>query len=332
MVMAFHFFGQVMDWHMNVVSTDRFLSYIQQFQWNQLPKFLETYFYLGVNLFVIASGFGLYLSYLKEGRVFRWATFLQKRLFRILPAAVLSIVVLFFFRGLYWHQWPLDQPLVNFFPFLAGINLFSDVTFFPPINGETWFLGLVIQLYLVFPFLARLLDTIGKTRFLLLLFAISVVFRVIYYFFIASSVQTLSYGIFVGRMFEFGFGMVVALLLSQGKNFSKWWKLGLLMFLGYFFAFSFPFTDGLMGIGLFAVLWPLAVKVSTNSRIADLSKKLSGESYLMFLIHHPVIWILNGEGLTDTWTWAGLVGFFVVVFVSYFSAKIGNLFLKAIKL
>lgn len=358
MIVAFHFWGQLSGWHMRVVKSDWLATYFQNFNFEKLLHFMEAYLYLGVNLFIIASGFGLYLSYIREGKVFQWNRFLKKRLIRLIPAAIISIIFVFFFKGFFLNNWTTGHPYLNIFPFFAGLNLLSDQWFFPPINGETWFLGLIIQLYLLFGPMTWLYEKVrkpqvqtlisskkfGTAKFLGLLFMISTGFRVWYYISLQYSVSSLSYGFFLGRIFEFGFGMICAENFYLGKNISRWWLLGLLVFWGYFFPLTFPFTDSLLGIGLFTLLWLIASNLQTtknnfiktaqsfdtlNDKTScsknitykkpsqSLAEKLSAQSYMIFLIHHPLIWLLNKWGLINFWNFKGILLFLVLFLASY---------------
>ena len=200
-VVACHFFPGALGWHLKVMPPGWFENYWQHPGAN-IAQFMESYLYLGVNFFVITSGFGLYLSHLKSGKPLNLKEFFQKRILRLMPAAVLSIVILFLVKGFFLNQWITQNLILNLFPFFGGLNLLSDNWFFPPINGEMWFLGLIIQLYLFFPLLVWLYQKIGEKKFLILLLAISVAFRALYYMIWKDTISSLSYGLSLGRLFE----------------------------------------------------------------------------------------------------------------------------------
>lgn len=325
-VVAFHFFPGQLGWHMRVMPP----GWFEQF-WSQpspdILHFFESYLYLGVNLFVIASGFGLYLSHLKAGRAMKMKEFFVKRVWRLMPAALFSLVVLFFVKGLLLDQWVTLHPWLNLFPFLGGLNLFSDSWFFPPINGETWFLGLIIQLYLFFPLLVKFYERVGEKRFLLSLFLFSVAFRALYYVFWKDSVASLSYGLSLGRLFEFGFGMVVAKYFVHGKALSRWWIAGMFFAIGYFWAWTFPFADSLLGVGLFVLLWELFTVVGRKNLekkkwspgvfFQKASAKIALQSYFIFLLHHPFVWVLEKWGYHDAWSLSGGMVYLAFFFFSY---------------
>lgn len=292
LIVAFHYFGQLSGWHMHLETFTYLQSYFATFSWDKLINFIKSYFFLGVNIFVIASGCGLTLSRLRHHE-HRWHHFLYKRLNKIIPGAILAIIFLFLFRGLLLWGWPTANWWRNFFPFLIGLNLFSDQWFFPPINGETWFLGLIIQLYLLFPLLYYALQRWGVTRFLWGTFLVSVIFRIFYVLLWADTVSTLSYGFSLGRVFEFGWGMVLAQKIFNKEPWSLWpWVTGLLLFGGYFFPWAVPFTDSLLGVGVTS----LFILLTFQTKHSALVDRLADLSYLVFLLHHPFIWYLYETG------------------------------------
>lgn len=324
LIVAFHFFGELSGWHRQIVDSAWFLQYWQNPDLLKIIKFIESYFYLGVNLFVIASGFGLYFSYLHSDKNLNLKGYFQKRILRLIPPALLAIVVVFFIKGLFLGGFPIENWHINFFPFFGGLNLFSDIWFYPPINGETWFLGLIIQLYLFFPLLVKLLKKVGENKFLWILFGISVFFRIIYFLYFKNTVATMSYGLFAGRIFEFGFGMIVAKNFFEKKPLPLAWFGGILLFFGYFYAFTFPFSDSIIGIAVFTLFWHLASKI----KLRNLSKNIAAQSYMIFLIHHPLVWIAQKYFPHDAWSLKGFFTFVILFIGTYFIAKILNLSLK----
>jgi peptidoglycan/LPS O-acetylase OafA/YrhL len=327
MVMSFHFFGQLAGWHIQGVSGEWLFSYFARYDPDRVIRFIESHFYLGVNLFVIASGFGLYYSQLMQGKAFEWRSFLTRRLVALFPAAAYSLLFCFLFKGIFLDKFPTSHLVRNLYPFLGGFNLVSDQWFYPPINGEMWFLGLIFQLYLVFPLLIKTLEWAGERRFLLILFGISAGFRALYYVDIQYVVATMGYGFFAGRLFEFGFGMVLAKRRLAGKSVSIWWSAGILAFWGYFFWFSYPFADALMGVGLFALLWHVAGLLKFMRVIFGF---LSRQSYMLFLIHHPILWYVNRRGLVGSFDWDGVVSFSAFFVIALVASVLSNFLLDGI--
>ena len=318
LVMWLHYFGQPMQWHSSWVGGDSFLEYWAPFSSMKLVRFVAGFGYLGVNLFVIASGFGLQSSALQKPQSVSYLGFLQRRLRRLLPLAILASGIVWLFKAVWLSDPPDSSVMVNSLPFLAGANLFSDETFYPPINGELWFLGLIIQLYMLFPILQWLLKRIGTKRFLFILFMISACFRLCCVLWLRHYVSYAAYGWCVGRLFEFGFGMYLANAASEGSPLSRFWALGLCLFWGYFWWWSYPFADILLGVGLFSLIWN-GLKNLTGTSIFQY---MSARSYSLFLIHHPVIWMFNNLGIRNAWTVRGAIGFALFLYIAIGLASI----------
>lgn len=113
--------------------------------------------YIWVDGMLLLSGFLLYLPYtLSKNPPSLWP-FYKKRLIRILPSYLLCIIPLFILALI---QGKYASPLA------AGKDLLAHLTFthtlFPfgyqhtPLNGALWTLGVEMQFYLIFPFIARL--------------------------------------------------------------------------------------------------------------------------------------------------------------------------------
>lgn len=96
------------------------------------------------SLFIIASGFGLYLSYLKTPPA--WPAFYRRRLMRLLPLYWAAVALIYFFvlkedgtlKGLAYHV------------FLLQTFTSHEIEY-----GTLWFVGYIVQLYLMFPLLVR---------------------------------------------------------------------------------------------------------------------------------------------------------------------------------
>jgi peptidoglycan/LPS O-acetylase OafA/YrhL len=116
----------------------------------------------GVDIFVVASGFGLALSQYARPVSLTVADFYRKRLLRIYPmwwvahGFVLVLVLL--------NQVYLGSYGMVFIASALGFRAHpSTLTYFVP---AWWFIGLLLQLYFVFPFLFRLMNRLGLMRVL----------------------------------------------------------------------------------------------------------------------------------------------------------------------
>lgn len=119
--------------------------------------FLVSTGYLWVDGLLLLSGFLLYLPYAQAGtRLPSIGAFYKRRLIRILPSYLLCVVPMFVLgcvRGNYPTAWDAAKDLLAHLTFTH--TLFDFSLFHSPINGALWTLGVEMQFYLLFPFLAR---------------------------------------------------------------------------------------------------------------------------------------------------------------------------------
>lgn len=121
-----------------------------------LPDFLKkatSFGGAGVNVFILVSGFGLYLSYLK--RPIEYKDFLKRRLLRVYwPMAVVCLVT---------SLWMLCQDKPVLIPLLSNLFLFK--MFVPELEssmgGQMWFISTIIQFYIVWPLIVKLIKCQG---------------------------------------------------------------------------------------------------------------------------------------------------------------------------
>ena len=111
----------------------------------------------GVQLFLIASGFGLTLALLPRGEGMRWGDFYRRRLGRIYPMwwlAHLGLLVL----GLLI---PIGISPVSETFWLSFLGFRATPETIYVLSPAWWFIGLILQLYAVFPLLYWLLTRLG---------------------------------------------------------------------------------------------------------------------------------------------------------------------------
>lgn len=180
---------------------------------------------MGVQIFVVASGFGLALSALKPSGISA-GEFYSRRLMRILPlwwaAHLLFVATSLGLGGLEVSDW---RTWASF----AGLRFLPSVLYF--FAPAWWFFGLILQLYAVFPLLARWLRDWPLQRFLLLVCVGSIGVRLVGLlasaYFIPSALDWWSRGgLFVSRLPEFSFGMAFAALIHRCPHDAARWFRG----------------------------------------------------------------------------------------------------------
>jgi peptidoglycan/LPS O-acetylase OafA/YrhL len=164
----------------------------------------------GVHLFILLSGFGLYLSYLHKPLPY-W-TYLKKRTSKIyFPyiavvtlSAILSLIVPIYDNSLY----------------AFGGHVFLYKMFDESIMGSygypLWFISTILQFYLVFYILVLLVKKMGDAAFLVFCLALSVgwTFLVLS---IGKESERVWNSFFLRYVWEFALGMVIAETLVKNK-------------------------------------------------------------------------------------------------------------------
>ena len=291
-----------------------------------LFSFLFFYGFSAVNVFLVVSGFVLTYSLLSKKNkseqlgggsrngifkwIWGWLIYYWKKFKRILLPFYASVVVgifLLYFRNIVFptlagapvYNW-IDGLKLLFFPFLV-----FDMALVQKFNGDYWFVPLILQMYLIFPFLFFLLKKMKVLKFLILMLIICASFRFYATYFLDSVPIAVSwpskngylyFSFFLPRIFEFSFGMVLGylhyfkggVLAFLGRI--RFFALGAIMaYTGYVFLmykWGWVFSDLLMGTGLFPMLLGLANLIAKNKWGEIALKKIGKLSYPIYLLHH----------------------------------------------
>lgn len=185
--------------------------------------------HIGVNLFLVLSGFCLFWPFVKSGRRSEptlWE-FARKRCRRILPpyyATLLLCLVLALIPA-----WPHDYPTDTGFLIrwsLTHVFMLHNLmpAYATSINGSLWSLGLEFQLYILFPVLVEAYRRFQARGVILTVLVVCSAFR----FFLVregyvlddTGGYTLAYSVF-GRCFEFALGMFTALMVARWHDEQK---------------------------------------------------------------------------------------------------------------
>lgn len=249
-----------------------------------------------VGVFLVASGFGLAYSLSKSGGPKAgWGDWYLQRVVRLFPmywvAHLLFVISPFVFR-----PEPIDYRFLLSF---LGDRIYPIDTIFFYFNPALWFFGLLLQLYLVFPILFRLMQKLGVGRFLILCGAATLLTRYLLLGVIPVSGLYLQ-GFFGSRLWEFAFGMALGVFARQKTIvFEKTlfaritivgavtaYGLGLA---GYFIPGLYPFTDPLTGSSLFIILAHLPIWSTALRRLASMVTYVGFHSYGLYLLHQPYV-------------------------------------------
>jgi len=170
----------------------------------------------GPGVFIFASGVGLTLAALaRQPSDSAPSAFYRRRLARLYPLFIaMHFVILGAALAIPGNTLSFGSPLT--LASLTGFRGSSKLFFY--IAPAWWYIWLIVQLYLVYPFLLRWLRRSGPSSFLLWTVAITIVSREIGIGFSSHLYMWMS-GMFAGtRLAEFTAGMVAAWWLSAART------------------------------------------------------------------------------------------------------------------
>lgn len=257
--------------------------------------------YQGVHIFFILSGFGLaYSRILKPDE--SWSSFLRKKFFRLYPTywilLAVSLIIprlrtdLFFGYFDWWSLWRSFIILDKAIPF-------------------SWFMFPLIQFYLCFFVLFKLLHKYSLKQFMMTSFLIKVTYTFLLLF--------LGYNVFlpilgdpvypgylaISRLFEFCLGMAMAKVYASNPTIlinylSKPVTIAIAIFfeilgilssfpfsnpiiLGVYLPFGVSFYDAFIGFGLFVIVFNMCRRLRNFSDLT--TKFLTGISHISYELY-----------------------------------------------
>jgi peptidoglycan/LPS O-acetylase OafA/YrhL len=165
---------------------------------------------LGVDLFFVLSGYLLVTSWTSSNRSL--AGFWRRRARRLLPAYWVSLLILV----------PLQAP--HLLHDAGRLALFASMqTFLAPrlpwaVNASYWTLTPELHFYLLLPLVYAALSKLGTRRTLVLVFALSIVWRVA-----STSHYHFPADLLPGRIDQFAIGMAAATAGDRARAFASRW-------------------------------------------------------------------------------------------------------------
>lgn len=253
----------------------------------------------GPGVFILVSGIGLTWAALhrppEEMKIFE---FYRRRLISIFPLYIaMHFIILAGSLSIPNNKLSLANPKT----LLSMLGLrFTDSLFFY-ISPSWWFVWLIIQLYLIFPFLYQLLKNVKIRWFIVITFGFTFISR-LYGIIFSKSLYYWMTGIFFGtRLAEFSIGMVIALLLFQSNKKENEILITnrivifsfLIYVLGLICSFTLPgsiVSNLLVTLGMAGLFYTLWQKFIIKVQILKKFMVWVGiESYAIYLLHQPIL-------------------------------------------
>ncbi|MCB9455077.1 MAG: acyltransferase [Anaerolineaceae bacterium] len=296
----------------------------------------------GVQLFIIISGFGLTWGLLARHseESLPFGSFYRHRAVRIYPLWWISHV---FFLPIALFTGRFGQmSLTNssFYFSLLGIRITPEQLYY--FSPAWWYFGLLVQLYLVYPLLWRLLCRFGAWKLLLWGGGIAFLIRgaglVLIDAYLPSYLDAWSRGaIFITRLPEFLFGMSLAYLMYKRPDQLKHilyapstlllaviiYAAGIVLSL---FLWGMTFAPFMLGLGVFVFLYALF----SRTKRTGLGVWVGQHSYALYLTHHSFILALVPVGTSNLVRTGGniVIALFLTVIIALLFERVETEIMK----
>ncbi|MCD8291173.1 MAG: acyltransferase [Prevotella sp.] len=248
----------------------------------------------GVHVFILCSGFGLYLSWLRKP--LGYVAFLKRRFMRVYVPYILVILVSAVIPSYY------QQP-DKWGAMMSHLFLFK--MFFPEwensFGGQMWFVSTIIQFYISWPLLLRLFNKRGGVIYSLL---ISLAWATTVAALGKSDVRVWN-SFFLQYLWEFVLGMYLAGVFKRHPEklvLPEWWKLLTVGLIGMLLTGMAGFMGGAWKVfndipSLFAYMSValLVYKSRVLNRFFIFTNKFSYEWYLIHILVFACVFHLFGD-------------------------------------
>ncbi|EME8220903.1 acyltransferase [Enterococcus faecium] len=281
----------------------------------------------GVTIFFVVSGFLMAKNTIRDekNRQFNFLHFYYKRIKRIYPFLLFSLVVFIFILGIsnirlignirselpslifgYNNWWQLNQG-VSYFDSYFNASLFKNY----------WSLSVELQFYLIWPFLFIVIKRMRRKQVFYLIYTLIFV-SILFSLFLPS---TKAYYHTIAKLFPFLLGVwgyfnrITIGRFFEQNTFSKIWLL-LLASLCLILFPIFPYTLNELLISIcFALLLASVddMNIAKKTKIASTKLSFVGKiSYELYLVHFPVLIALTNLFKHHHWKYLDIAGLFTV--------------------
>jgi peptidoglycan/LPS O-acetylase OafA/YrhL len=257
-----------------------------------------------VHPFFVLSGYGITLSYLRKEPA-SWAIWTRQRFLKIVIPYWVTVTITFAFANLchYWAPYSGQAPY-SWVTLLAYLTFLRN--FYSPgwiLNWTLWFMPVIIGLYIIFPLLLLVMKQKGIVGLIVFSFIVTngSVAVCIHFGYPLSHQAALP----LFFLDEFALGMLLAYITNfHPERFRQLMKfrfflLGIILYAlsGVISEYKFAghgsayYSDILTSIGLYLIMLYVCRRISEifPPTVLIIINKVSHCSYMMYLIHGPII-------------------------------------------
>lgn len=169
------------------------------FDWPGIVKTAANFGGAGVHVFIVCSGFGLYLSHINKP--VHYFNFLKKRFLKVYVPYMVVVLVSASIPFMYGGE---KVPALLSHAFLYKMFFQTYETSF---GVQFWFISTIIQFYLVFPILTKVKERLGNNKYMLFSIVVSLVYALAVVVLGKEGFRTWS-SFFLQYLWEFSLGMI----------------------------------------------------------------------------------------------------------------------------
>lgn len=268
-------------------------NYIKEF-WKNLVQnpfdFINIIFsylgHYGVEIFILISGYGLAKSF--DTTPQSWGNYMLKRLKKVYPLLIIGIVFYIFKTISIEYKLPNSNEWSSILYKLLLIH-----TFIPgeglSLVGPWWFFGLIIQLYIFFPWLYRCIKKYGIKSFIVIsLISYLTIYASLFMFKMPENIYVFQNAI--GHFPEFCFGIIIAQSNQLRGNIWMFLVSIIIFTLGNFYIGFYPLTFlSVSYISVFMFIYFISCKFPLIP-IKKLLLVFGQYSMVLFAIHGMFRW------------------------------------------
>lgn len=172
---------------------------------------------IGVSIFFVISGFGIY-SYLNKNPKINFIDYIKNRIKKIAPNYYLSILVMLLFSSsaIYIGKDYILNLLSHLFFFH---NIFYS--YHGAISGVLWTMGVIFQFYLVAPFLKKIMDKKPKLTLIASIMLTILLKAIVFYILKINKVDNMYYFIYGRQLFTSLDAFVLGMFVANKSNYEN---------------------------------------------------------------------------------------------------------------
>lgn len=293
---------------------------------NFLQDILAFAGHYGLQLFIFISGYGLTVRYASTS--INYKAFIKTRLTKLYPVFTIALLGLFVYNFIIFKMEFNREVIIDFIlRYSLVANLIPKEVFV--LNGPFWFYSMIVQLYLLFPFLLN----IQKKKTIFLCFIAFLALTIVFIF--NKQFSSLNFSLFynfIGHLPVFIFGIIYAFEGEIINKYLKWISvITVIVLILSMYNMYFWYLSNLAFLMLFLSVYLYFKKFQFPKFLTQFVLFTGGLSYYLFAVHgflrKPWVGLAN-KANSDVFNYLYLVVFLIISFgIALVTRKIEHYYL-----